>query len=194
MALRVVSRFYPTYAEAVQAVADLTIARVPNADISLIESEDDARLPPGVSADAAQAPAITGATIGAGIGGGLGVLVGVGAIAIPVLEPVAALGWLLSTLIGTVIGALLGAAVGAVTQLGVTNWQAHSFAQGLRRGDHLVMVRVEEHQVAETEAMMARTYAHVPPMEAPLPPQPELTLADERAAIFREEERIQRDR
>ena len=65
MALRMVSRFYVTYADAVQAVADLGAVGIPDADISLIESEDDARLPADVAKDAAQPPGdhrgITGA-------------------------------------------------------------------------------------------------------------------------------------
>ena len=192
MAVRVVSRFYPTYADAVQAVADLNAAGVPNRDISLIESEDDARLPPGVANDAAQPPAVTGATLGAGIGGGIGVLIGIGAIPLPWLKPVVALGWLPATLIGAAIGAVIGAMIGVVTRLGVTNRQAHSFAAGLRRGEHLVMVYVQEDQVAQTEAVMARIYTPTPMFEAPLARAPEMSLADERAAIYREEERIQR--
>jgi hypothetical protein len=189
MALRMVSRFYISYPDAVQAVADLVAAGIADADISLIESEDDARLPPDVAKDAAQPPAVTGATLGGGIGGGLGVLVGVGAISFPFLDPIADLGWLAPTLIGAVIGVVIGAGIGVVTKMGVVSRQAHSFAAGLQRGEHLVMVRVDEGRVAQIEAIMARTYAQAAPAAAPAPAltPPEQT----REAIHREEERIQ---
>lgn len=190
MAVRVVSRFYLTFPDAVQAVADLTVSGVREADISLIESEDDARLPPEVSADSAQSPAASGATLGGGIGGGLGVLIGVGAIDFPVLEPIASLGWLLPTIIGTVIGAAIGAALGIVTRFGIVNRQAHSFASGLQRGEHLVMVRVDETAVAKTEAILANTHRQAA-VEAPLPPHAVLTLDQTRDRTRQAEERIQ---
>jgi hypothetical protein len=194
MALRMVSRFYVTYPDAVQTVADLTAAGVADADISLIESEDDARLPPDVAVDAAQPPAVTGATLGVGIGGGLGALVGVGAISAPFLDPLVAFGWLVPTLLGAVVGAGLGAVIGIVTKLGVTTRQSHSFAAGLQRGEHLVMVRVEESRVPLIEAVLARTHVPEPVVEAPLPTAPDLTLWETREVIYRDEERIQYDR
>jgi hypothetical protein len=190
MALRMVSRFYITYADAVQAVADLVAAGVADADISLIESEDDARLPPDVAKDSAQSPAIAGATVGGGIGGGLGVLVGVGAISFPFLDPIAELGWLVPTTIGAVIGIAIGAGIGIVTKLGVVNRQAHSFAAGLQRGEHLVMVRVDESRVPQIEAIMARTHIPAPPVALP-PAEPPMSLDETREAIHRDEERIQ---
>jgi hypothetical protein len=190
MALRMVSRFYVTYVDAVRAMADLTAAGIPESDISLIESEDDARLPADVAKDAAQPPAVAGATLGAGIGGGIGVLVGIGAISFPFLDPIAALNWLVPTVIGAIIGAGIGALVGVVTKMGVRSGQAHSFAAGLQRGEHLVMVRVDESRVPQVEAVLARTVV-VSQAEAPVPPQPAMTLAETREAIHRDEARIQ---
>jgi hypothetical protein len=190
MALRMVSRFYLTYSDAVQAVADLVSAGVSDADISLIESEDDARLPPDVAKDAAQSPAVAGATLGAGIGGGLGALVGVGAINFTALDPIAQLGWLAPTVIGALIGAVIGAGVGAVTKMGVVNRQAHTFAAGLQRGEHLVMVRIDESRVPQIDAILARTHRGAPPAALP-PTEPPQTLEQTREAIYRDEQRIQ---
>jgi hypothetical protein len=190
MALRMVSRFYLSYSDAVQAVADLVAAGVPDSDISLIESEDDARLPPEVAQDTAQAPAVAGATLGVGIGGGLGVLVGVGAIAFPLLDPIVELGWVVPTVIGALIGAAIGALVGVVTKMGVINRQAHSFASGLQRGEHLVMVRIDETRVPQIEAILARTHVRTPPVALP-PTEPPPTLEQTREAIYRDEQRIQ---
>ncbi len=191
MALRMVSRFYRTYADAVQAMANLAVAGVTDADISLIESEDDARLPPDVSADSAQSPASSGAKLGAGIGGGIGALIGVSAIPVPsFLAPVVDLGWLAPTVLCALIGAGVGAVVGIATKMGVVSQQAHSFAAGLQRGEHLVMVRVDEARVPEIEAVMARTHVYAPEDDAPVP-DVELTLDETRAAIHRDERRIQ---
>lgn len=183
MAVRMVSRFYLTYVGAVQAIADLAAAGAPQADISLIESEDDARLPPDVAADAAQSPASTGAKLGGGIGGGLGALVGVEAIAVPGLDP-AALGWFAPILAGAGVGAALGAVVGVATRMGTTTPQAHSFAAGLRRGEFLVMVRARDGEAAKFEAILARAPESLPP-EAAQPP----VDGEQPPAIPRDEQR-----
>jgi len=190
MAVRMVSRFYVNYADAVQAVADLTAAGISDADISVIESEDDARLPKDVANDAAQPPASTGAKLGAGVGGGIGVLFGVGAVSIPLFDPIVHLGWLAPTLCGAVLGAGIGALVGMATKMGVTSRQAHSFAEGLQRGEHLVMVRADESRVVEVETILARTQPGTA-SEAPLPPQPVQSAEQAREAIIRDEQRIQ---
>ena len=195
MAARMVSRFFVTYPDAAQAVADLTAAGIPAADISLIQSEEDARLPPDVALDAAQAPAVTGATLGAGIGGGIGVLFGVGAIAIPVFDPVVQFGWLAPTLIGALLGAGAGALFGIATRLGVTNQQAHAFAEGLQRGEYLVMVRADESRAGSIQQVMARTQARraaeAPALDAALPDGPDETPEDPTEAMGRTEARIQ---
>ena len=156
MAEHTLSHFYPSYAVATEVMADLTSLGIPDTDISLIESEDDARLPAGVSGDAAQSPARTGATLGFGIGLGLGALVGVSAISVPLLDPLVAVGWFLPTVIGAVIGALLGALVGMATRMGVSDKQSHSFAEGLQRGEHLLLVRVDDSMMAQAEAVLGR--------------------------------------
>ncbi len=162
MAVRTIDHFYRTYEEAVQVVADLAAHGVPASDINLIESESDARLPAEVSQDAAQAPAGTGATLGAVIGGGIGALAGVGAITLPYIDPLLQTGWVLPTVTFAGIGALLGALFGAVTKVGVTNRKAHVIAEGLTRGEHLVVVRVDEQIAAQIEAVMDRPRATGP--------------------------------
>lgn len=156
MAQHTLSHFYPTFALATEAMADLTALGIPSTDISVIESETDARLPAGVSNDMAQSPARTGATLGFGIGLGLGALVGVGAISVPLFDPLVNLGWLLPTLIGAVIGGLLGAVVGMATRMGVADQQSHSFAEGLQRGQHLLLVRVDDSMTPEAQSVLDR--------------------------------------
>ncbi len=157
MALRTIDQFYPTYTEAVEVVADLTAAGIPATDVSVIESETDARLPRDVAADTAQSPALTGATLGAAVGGGIGALDGIGAMTIPFTDPLVATGWVLPCVVFAIIGAIIGAIVGAITKMGVSNKQAHTLASGLQKGKHLVMVRVDDADVALVQSIFART-------------------------------------
>ncbi len=194
MALRTIDHFYRTYAEAVLVVADLTAEGVAATDISVIESESDPRLPSEVAEDAAQNPAGTGATLGAVIGGGIGALAGVGAITLPYIDPLIQTGWVVPTLTFAGIGALIGAVLGAVTKVGVTNRKAHVIAEGLTRGQHLVVVRVDEVFAAQIEAVMNR-----PRPTGPLPEpafdtvyEPDdRTPAEQTAELRREERTVQ---
>jgi hypothetical protein len=191
MAQTTISHLFASYDEAVLAVADLQTAGVPADDIDLIESEADARLPAGVADDVAQPPAVAGATIGAGIGGGIGALIGVGAISVPFLNPVAQTGWLLPTVIGAGVGGAIGAVIGTITKLGVTSQQAHSVAEGLQRGQHLVMVRVDDSVAAQALAMLRRPRA-APTAMPPVPPGEEPAAWEDPAAgtLPREGQRV----
>ena len=164
MVQRTIDQFYPTYAEAVQVVADLTAAGISPANVSLIESELDARLPQGVATDSLQNPVTAGATLGAAIGGGIGVLAGVGAITIPFADPLVVTGWVLPGVVFAIVGALIGAGVGALVGLGVKNKAGHTIVSRLQRGQQLVMVRVEESAIPLVQSIMAR--AHVVPAAA----------------------------
>ncbi len=194
MAQQTIDHVYRTYAEAVQVVADLTAEGVPPAAISMIESEADPRLPREVSQDTAQSPAATGATMGSVVGGGIGALAGVGAIAIPFLDPLVQTGWVVPTITLAGVGAVLGAILGAVTRVGVTNRKAHGIAEALTRGEHLVVVQVDDSFAAQVEAIMIR------PRSAASLPDPAYDMeyvddtrspAQEAAAIHRAERTVQ---
>ncbi len=162
MVQRTIDQFYPSYAEAVQVVADLTSAGIPPADVSLIDSETDARLPGGVATDNTQNPVVTGATLGATVLGGLGVLAGVGAITLPFADPLVATGWVLPFVVFAVVGALVGAAIGALVRLGLKNKPGRAIATRLQRGQQLVMVRADDSQIPLVEGILARRHV-VPP-------------------------------
>ena len=126
---------------------------------------------------------------------GVGVLFGVGAVSIPLFDPVVQLGWVLPTIICSLLGSGLGAVFGIATRLGVTNQQAHSFAEGLQRGEYLVMVRADESRVGYIEQVMARTQAPrmpgTPDLDAALLDEADETPEETMQAIRREEARIQ---
>jgi hypothetical protein len=65
-------------------------------------------------------------------------------LVIPGLGPVVAAGWLAATAVGAAAGAATGGIAGALTEAGVSAEDAHSYAEGVRRGGTLVSARVAD--------------------------------------------------
>lgn len=156
-----ISRLYDNYAAAQKAVQSLETAGVPHSDISIVANNSDSwfstdtkvdRDHDGVD-DRAEG-AGKGAGIGAGVGGTAGLLAGLGLLAIPGLGPVVAAGWLAATAVGAAAGAATGGIVGALTEAGVSKEDAHSYAEGVRRGGTLVSARVPDGDRARLEAVL----------------------------------------
>jgi uncharacterized membrane protein len=88
------------------------------------------------------------AASGGVIGGLSGLIVGLGAIFVPGLGPVLASGALATAIATTAAGAGIGAAaggiVGALIGQGVSEEEAEVYAEGVKRGGLLIMVRVED--------------------------------------------------
>lgn len=146
-----ISRLYDNHSQAQSAVQRLESAGVPHSDISMVANNSDSwfssdkkvdRDRDGVD-DRAEG-AGKGAGIGAGVGGAAGLLAGLGLLAIPGLGPVVAAGWLAATAVGAAAGAATGGIVGALTEAGVSEEDAHSYAEGVRRGGTLVSARVAD--------------------------------------------------
>ncbi|HEX8231942.1 MAG TPA: hypothetical protein VF559_01170 [Caulobacteraceae bacterium] len=168
---RTVTRLFDSQNEARQAVSELEQSRLGHADISLIAnnsgaSGEDRSFAPRdddrghEAAEGAAEGAGTGATLGGVVGGGAGLLAGLGMLAIPGIGPVAAAGWLTSTLIGAGAGAaaggVTGGLIGALTNAGVSEDDAHVYAEGVRRGGALVAVRVDEEYADQAEQILSR--------------------------------------
>lgn len=156
-----ISRLYDTYAQAEAAVRRLETAGVPHADISILANNSDSwfntdkkvdRDRDGVD-DRAEG-AGKGAGIGAGVGGTAGLLAGLGLLAIPGLGPVVAAGWLAATAVGAAAGAATGGIVGALAEAGVSDEDAHSYAEGVRRGGTLVTAKVADGDRARFDAAL----------------------------------------
>ena len=157
-----ITRLYDDYATASQAVTSLESAGVPQSDISIVSNNSDNwysnksgkvdRDRDGVD-DRAEGAA-KGAGIGATVGGVAGLLAGLGMIAIPGVGPVVAAGWLVATLTGAAAVGTLGGVVGALTQSGVSEKDAHVYAEGVRRGGTLVSARVPDGDKARYEAIL----------------------------------------
>ena len=156
-----ISRLYDNHNDAEQAVQRLESAGVPHSEISIVANNSDSwfnsdkkvdRDRDGVD-DRAEG-AGKGAGIGAGIGGTAGLLTGLGLLAIPGLGPVVAAGWLAATAVGAAAGAATGGIVGALTEAGVSSEEAHSYAEGVRRGGTLVSARVADTDRARLDAIL----------------------------------------
>ncbi len=94
-----------------------------------------------------QSGVVTGAEVGIGLGGILGLLVGVGTIAIPGIGPLIAIGAWAVAAAGAAAGGVVGGVIGALTDHGVTDEDAHLYAEGLKRGGTLVTCVVNETQI-----------------------------------------------
>jgi hypothetical protein len=166
-----ISRLYDDYDTAARAVAELERAGIPHSDISIVASNAEGwydrdgaavrrsgkvdRDRDGVDDRAEGAAA--GAGIGAAAGGLAGLLAGLGLLAIPGLGPVVAAGWLASTALVAVAGGAAGGLIGALTQSGVSEEDAHIYAEGVRRGGTLVTARVPETDRQRYEAILDRS-------------------------------------
>ena len=157
-----VSRLYDNYSDAQGAVSRLEAAGVPHSEISIVANNSDGWFGNGKGkvdrdrdgVDDRAEGAGTGAGIGAGLGGAAGLLAGLGLLAIPGLGPVVAAGWLAATAAGAAAGAATGGIVGALTQAGVSDDDAHTYAEGIRRGGTLVTARVADGDRARFEAVL----------------------------------------
>ncbi len=157
--MRTVSRMYDNYADAAAVVHELEAADLnPNREISLVANENARGRDTAVETTRTEprSGTGTGAGIGATVGGVVGILTGLGIMAIPGIGPLVAAGWLATTLAGAGAGAVAGGLVGALTNAGVSRDEAEVYEEGVRRGNTLVSVRVDDADVPRVEAILDR--------------------------------------
>jgi hypothetical protein len=87
-----------------------------------------------------QSGVVTGAEVGLGLGGILGLLATIGTVAIPGIGPLIAIGAWATIAAAAAAGGIVGGIIGAFTDRGVTDADAHLYAEGLKRGGTLVTV------------------------------------------------------
>lgn len=140
--MKTVTGLLDDYSDASAAVSALESAGVPSKDISIVSNNADNR-----HADTSNAAegAGTGAGIGAAVGGAGGLLTGLGLMAIP------------GAVAGAVAGGTTGGIIGAMTSSGVSEDDAHVYAEGVRRGGSLVTAKVDDTLVPEAEAILKRS-------------------------------------
>lgn len=160
--MRTITGLFDDYEDASAAVDALEAAGVPSDDISIVSNNTS-----GDRSNAAEG-AGTGAGVGAVVGGAGGLLTGLGLMAIPGVGPVVAAGWLVATAAGAAAGAVAGGAaggiIGALTSSGVSEEDAHLYAEGVRRGGTLVTARVSDDFSLEADAILKQSN-YVDPVE-----------------------------
>jgi hypothetical protein len=164
---KVISRLFNSYDRASQAVRELEAAGVPHSEISIVANNADSWYSDNATTkkidrdrdgtDDRAEGAGAGAGIGAGVGGAAGLLAGLGLLAIPGVGPVVAAGWLVATAAGAAAGGVTGGIIGALTQAGVSDDDAHLYAEGLRRGGTLVTARVNDADASRLEGILDRS-------------------------------------
>ena len=150
-----VTALYDTYEDASRTVRDLEATGVAHADISIFSSHTDRSHEGKEYRDHTEHHAAgTGAAVGTIVGGAGGLLAGLGLLAIPGVGPVVAAGWLVATIVGAAAGAATGGVLGALTEAGISEDEAHVYAESLRRGGTIVVARVDDTRVAATRGIM----------------------------------------
>jgi len=167
MAKTVVGLF-DTAAEAQSVVQELINSGFQRNDISLVANDAKGEYSNyrevGAEGSSAAEGAGAGAVGGGVLGGVLGLLVGVGALAIPGIGPVLAAGPLAaalgaagaSTLVGAGIGAAAGGIIGALVGAGIPEEDAGFYAEGVRRGGTLVLVKASDDMAQRAYDAMRR--------------------------------------
>jgi uncharacterized membrane protein len=157
-----ITRTYDSFAHARTVVKELKAAGLQNDDISVIAHDDHADLD-GITAktpDVEDNSVANGAGIGGVVGGAAGLLAGLGLMAIPGVGPLVAAGWLATTAAGIATGALAGAATGgivsAMTESGMSQDEAETYAEAVRRGAILISVKADDDMEQRVIAIMDR--------------------------------------
>ncbi|MCJ2033362.1 general stress protein [Methylobacterium sp. J-068] len=162
MAQQTITALYDDYEAASTAVTKLEAAGIPHSDISIVSNNEGDRHAGRLrtttdhddtttrhdAPEKASTGAGTGATLGTVLGGAAGLLTGLGLLAIPGVGPVVAAGWLVATVTGAGIGAAAGGLAGGLTGAGLSEGDAQTYSEGVRRGGTLVTVRADQGHAA----------------------------------------------
>jgi len=154
---------YHNFGDAQNAVDELVRSGVDRTKISLVANNATGEYNDYINSDYDDnEDAVTaeqGAAFGAASGGIIGALAGLGALAIPGIGPVIAAGPLIAALTGGAVGVLAGAPTGGlVAGLMRTHYMdtedAEVYAEGVRRGETLLTVQVDDSSVSRTRDML----------------------------------------
>ncbi|GHE58177.1 hypothetical protein GCM10019059_16840 [Camelimonas fluminis] len=158
-----VTALFDTHEHAMVAAEQLQALGVAPADISILANNADAWYPGSTIDQEVVGGILTGAGTGAALGGAGGLLAGLGLLTIPGIGPVVAAGWLAATGLGALAGAAAGGAaggvVGAMVGAGLTESEAHLYAEGVRRGGSIVSARVAEAKAAHVASALQQAGA-----------------------------------
>jgi hypothetical protein len=150
MTEKTIVALYDRFEDAKAALADIVQAGADREKVSLLANRvgtgtalaiNPAFAREDVTVDTdAQSGVVTGAEVGIGLGGILGLLATIGTVAIPGIGPLIAIGAWATIAAAAAAGGIVGGIIGAFTDRGVTDEDAHLYAEGLKRGGTLVTV------------------------------------------------------
>lgn len=162
--LKTIVGLYDNLSDARNAVQELGQAGIAREDINLVAHasardferyfDQEGRY---VGADDSSAEsAAAGAGVGAIIGALGGLVLGLSLIPIPGIGPIVAAGPLAAALTGAGVGAVVGGLVGALTGIGVPEEHAGYYAEGIRRGGSLVIVKTDSTMLDRISSILNR--------------------------------------
>lgn len=165
----VVAALFDTTPQAISALEDLVRNGYDRSEVNLVANDvegqysryfdDEGKY---VAADddntTAGEGAATGGGIGALLGGAGGVLAGLGLLAIPGVGPALAAGPLVAGLVGAGAGAVAGGLVGALVSAGLPKESARKYAEGVRRGGTLLILRPDRGESTDEAYRILRAH------------------------------------
>jgi len=137
---------FDDFTAAINATPDLVGAGFRKEDISVVAQDQKGEYARFLDAEA-NPDASSNVGTGALVGGVGGLLIGLAALAIPGIGPIVAAGPLAAALGGAAIGVATGSFVGALNGMGVPEFEAKAYDQGVREGGTLVLVKAAENEV-----------------------------------------------
>jgi uncharacterized membrane protein len=157
---KTVAALFDSSTEAQQVIHDLLAYGVPRHEISLIIPHPEGQAAAKREQEAAKEVKVHEAEEHVGLeavlGGVGGLLVSLSTLVIPGFGPLIAIGPLAVALAGTLAGAYAGEIVGPMIHLGVAEEAARHYAEGLRRGGALVVIKLPDEMANQAEAIVNR--------------------------------------
>lgn len=153
--MKTITYLYDDYLTALKVMRELESSGVTPHNIALVGSNADGRYKlNGTTVSDESNMAANGAAVGGVVGIGAGVLTALGALAIPGLGPLVAAGVLATTIVTTTGGVIAGSLIGGLIEYGISEPDAHVYAEGVRRGGTLISTRVSDEQTNAVDAIM----------------------------------------
>jgi len=153
---RTVVALYDDFDTVLNVVEDLVEAGLPSDSISFAANDSVDKYSQYLSDSGVQPMENVTAGEGAGFGAIVGSLIGLGLAVIPGIGQVIAAGPLVSAVIGAAAGAVTGGIVAGLVELGIPESEAHIYAEGVRRGGVLLIVKADDHWATAAIDIMER--------------------------------------
>lgn len=162
--MKTIVGLFDTREDAERAMNELLLQGWSNDDISLIVREDVVRDGAGRKEPDSFQRSVDAGFAGGGLVGGLaGLAIGLTAILVPGVGPILVTGTLgmavVAAVTGGAVGALSGSLFGMLLDLGVSEDEAHAYAEGVKRGGIAIAVQVDDARAIHAMSVLHRAGA-----------------------------------